>query len=322
MSQYDFGNLESPVSGTALVNTHLEPWRDALHTMHSGSSRPSYAVAGTLWRDTSGTPWLLKLYDGADDITLGSINATTNVFTLLAGAATISGAASATSLALTDALNTAQGANIASASTINLDTATGNVVDVTGTTAITAVTLSQGRFRIVRFTGALTLTNGANLVLPTGANITTAAGDYALFVGYASSVVRCVYYSRANGTAVGGGQSKIVNTTRDVSLASSTQSVTGAGFTPKGVDIYQTQSTEAGRFSLGFYDGTTQWCIYRNVATGNFGTTASYTVVVQDAAGATQYLGSVSLTSDGCDIAWTKVGSPTGTVAFGVKFWR
>lgn len=86
------------------------------------------------------------------------------------------------------------GADVASASTINLETATGDIVDVTGTTAITAITLNNGHVRTVRFTGALTLTNGASLVLPSGANITTAAGDFAIFRGYASSVVRCVGY--------------------------------------------------------------------------------------------------------------------------------
>ncbi len=88
------------------------------------------------------------------------------------------------------------GADIPSAATLNLETATGNLVDVTGTTTITAITLSEGHERTVRFTGALTLTNGASLVLPGGANITTAAGDVAVFRGYAGGVVRCVGYLR------------------------------------------------------------------------------------------------------------------------------
>lgn len=96
-------------------------------------------------------------------------------------------------------LNEAQGSDIPSATTINLDAATGNLVDVTGTTTITAITLSQGREAVVRFTGVLTLTNGASLVLPGGANITTAAGDFAVFRGYAAGVVRCVSYSRVSG---------------------------------------------------------------------------------------------------------------------------
>lgn len=94
-------------------------------------------------------------------------------------------------------VDTMQGADIASAGTLNLETATGNIVDVTGTTGITAITLSQGHWRMVRFTGALTITHGASLVLPGAANITTAAGDYAIFAGYASSVVRCMSYVRA-----------------------------------------------------------------------------------------------------------------------------
>lgn len=93
-------------------------------------------------------------------------------------------------------VNAALGSDIASPAggTLNLTTATGQTVDVTGTNAITAITLAQGSMRWVRFTGILTLTNGASLVLPGGANITTAAGDYALFIGYASSVVRCAWY--------------------------------------------------------------------------------------------------------------------------------
>lgn len=100
-------------------------------------------------------------------------------------------------------IDTAQGSDIASASTINLETATGNVVDVTGTTAITAVTLSQGHWRLVRFTGALKITNGASLVTGTGGDIFTSAGDYAMFVGYASSVVRIAFYVHGSAWATG-----------------------------------------------------------------------------------------------------------------------
>lgn len=94
------------------------------------------------------------------------------------------------------------GADIASATTINLDNATGDLVDVTGTTTITTITLAEGVEKTVRFTGILTLTHGSSLVLPTGASITTAAGDFAVFRGYAAGVVRCVDYSRANGESV------------------------------------------------------------------------------------------------------------------------
>ena len=105
-------------------------------------------------------------------------------------------------------IDEAEGAIVPSSSTINLETATGNYIHVSGTTSITGVTLNQGASREVVFDGILTLTNGANLILPSGANITTAAGDTAEFRGEASGVVRCVNYLRSNGQALanpGGG---------------------------------------------------------------------------------------------------------------------
>ena len=49
------------------------------------------------------------------------------------------------------ALNEAEGDAIASATTVDLDAATGNFLHITGTTAITTVTLGQGRGRTVVF---------------------------------------------------------------------------------------------------------------------------------------------------------------------------
>ncbi len=94
------------------------------------------------------------------------------------------------------------GADIASASTVDLDASTGDLVDVTGTTTITAITLAEGIEKTIRFTGILTLTHGSSLVLPGGASITTAAGDFAIFRGYAAGVVRCVDYQKISGQAV------------------------------------------------------------------------------------------------------------------------
>lgn len=62
---------------------------------------------------------------------------------------------------LTGVLNENLGDPIASASTINLTTATGNFLHVTGTTTITAVTLGAGMRREVIFDGILTLTHHA-----------------------------------------------------------------------------------------------------------------------------------------------------------------
>jgi hypothetical protein len=95
----------------------------------------------------------------------------------------------------------ATGTAIASASTINLNTATGNRVHITGTTAITAVTLTRGP-RTVIFDGVLTLTHNATTNnLPGGANITTAAGDRAIYESDGTTVY-CVSYIKVSGAAV------------------------------------------------------------------------------------------------------------------------
>src|SRR4051812_37978979 len=61
--------------------------KKALLNHHKGSSAPSYAEAGIIWLDDAATPWLLKTYDGADWITLGEVNATTNTFNPYIGTA-------------------------------------------------------------------------------------------------------------------------------------------------------------------------------------------------------------------------------------------
>ena len=108
--------------------------------------------------------------------------------------------------AMTGAINEAMGANIASAATCNIGAATGNYVRITGTTTITNLgTVQAGTRRIVNFTEALTLThNAASLILPGGANISTAAGDCAVFISLGNGNWRCVGYMRADGTPVVG----------------------------------------------------------------------------------------------------------------------
>lgn len=81
MAQYDFGNLSSPLPGSTLVDDHLEPWRNALHSNHKGPSRPSYAVQGMTWIKDGITPLEVYYFDGSDDILTGYINETTNTYT-------------------------------------------------------------------------------------------------------------------------------------------------------------------------------------------------------------------------------------------------
>jgi len=97
-----------------------------------------------------------------------------------------------------------QGADVASATALAVLT-DGNYFDVTGTTTITSINTTGGVGTQIKlhFDGALTLTHDAtDLFLPGGANITTAAGDEAEFIEYATGKYRCTNYSKANGKPV------------------------------------------------------------------------------------------------------------------------
>jgi hypothetical protein len=71
---YDIANQSFP-SFRSDLNSVLE----AINTSNSGSSRPSSAVAGTVWLDTTNaTNPTLKFYDGTDDISLAQFDYSAN----------------------------------------------------------------------------------------------------------------------------------------------------------------------------------------------------------------------------------------------------
>ena len=77
MAQHDY-NIANASFPT--VRSDINDVLSAINTSNSGTSRPSGAVAGTIWLDTSGgaTAHILKFYDGGADINLATINTTAN----------------------------------------------------------------------------------------------------------------------------------------------------------------------------------------------------------------------------------------------------
>ena len=78
MAQHDMNiaNQSFPDFRTDLNNALT-----ALNTMHSGTSRPSGAAAGTLWLDTTNSgsnSLVVKFFDGSDDITFATVNTSAN----------------------------------------------------------------------------------------------------------------------------------------------------------------------------------------------------------------------------------------------------
>jgi hypothetical protein len=86
--------------------TDLNSALQAINTSQSGTSRPSGAVAGTIWLDTtSATTPTLKYYDGADDISLATLDHSANTVNWLDSTVSITGlstTATGTVLTLTD----------------------------------------------------------------------------------------------------------------------------------------------------------------------------------------------------------------------------
>lgn len=100
MAQHDM-NIAN--QGFPATRSDLNNALSAINSTHSGSSTPSGAVAGTIWLDTTNaTNPTLKFYDGADNISLATIDYSANTVDWLDSSVTITGlSTSATGTVLT-----------------------------------------------------------------------------------------------------------------------------------------------------------------------------------------------------------------------------
>jgi hypothetical protein len=141
-----------------------------------------------------------------------------------------------------------QGADVASSGTVSLGE--GGYFFITGTTTITDIdfaTDKAGRKAWVKFAGALTLThNSSTLILPSGANITTAAGDTACFLSEGSDVVRCVAYQKANGQPVVSGSGSTPNALTITSSGGASPGATFDGSSAKTIDYSTVGAAKTG----------------------------------------------------------------------------
>lgn len=95
--------------------------------------------------------------------------------------------------------------SISSAATCDIGTILSRNVKITGTTTIASLGSSASTVSpiyLVKFAGALTLTNSSSLTLIGGADIVTAAGDTAVFEYLGSGNWNMRNYTRADGTAL------------------------------------------------------------------------------------------------------------------------
>jgi len=140
-------NLDTPInpatkSGSTLADdlSGTNKWRDALHSLHKGSSRPSYAQAGMLWVDDTNNPlWDIKLYDGTNDIVLGVFNTTANTVNLV----TTDGTQTLTNKTITTSDNTITIATTAIDGIVRRSTTAQNIAGALDTVYPTVLGLRQ-----------------------------------------------------------------------------------------------------------------------------------------------------------------------------------
>ena len=143
---------------------------------------------------------------------------------------------------------------LASGATVDLNTATGNYLHISGTGTINSFgTCPAGARFIIVFDAAATLTyNATSLIIPGLANKTTAAGDCCMIVSEGSGNWRIVGYFAISG---GGGGGSVTGVTATTPLASS-------GGTAPDISI-----TQADTITDGFLSST-DWNTFNGKGTG------------------------------------------------------
>ena len=187
MAQHDMNiaNQSFPSFRTDLNNA-----LSAINTMHSGTSRPSGAAAGTMWLDvTSASSPTIKFFDGSDDISFATIDYTANTVNFL-DSTVVAELVSDTTPQLGGNLDV-NGNDIVSTSNANIDIVPNGTGDVTlqadtvqiGDSNANATLTTNGTGDLILNTNAGT--NAGNITLEDGANghiqVTTNGTGYIKF---------------------------------------------------------------------------------------------------------------------------------------------
>jgi hypothetical protein len=177
------------------------------------------------------------------------------------------------------------------------------------------------------YTGAYTPTSGRYItVIPSGGNPAYIPGDFTIS-GNRLNGASYIPFRLAGDTEIfatkyytGSLTTKIGTFSRDTTIASGTQSVTGVGFKPRAIIFFACQSG-TGEASFGFSDvnllGTSgeNGVVNSRTATspGTFFNNVS-SILAFESAGNT-YAGNIdTLDNDGFTINWVRVGTPSGTL--------
>lgn len=131
----------------------------------------------------------------------------------------------------------------------------------------------------------------------------------------ASGTATGLKYIRDDGSLQVTPDIKIATVSRDLTAASGNVTITGVGFTPRFVIVIGA-GEGLNSFSIGFDDATTHYTIYGYLDTSTkfgFGNSKSVLLFATGSSNG-QDAAFTSFNSDGGVLAWTKTGTPTGTV--------
>jgi hypothetical protein len=189
--------LFNPTSGSLPGLTMVQNFNtaiDAVASCNSGGSSPTAqflsgaASLGNCWLNTTNNS--VNIYDGTNWNTVAWVDAVNHLIIGQIGGGGQSTVASASTANLCGALQ----ANIR-----------GSNVLISGTTTITSFGSNcfLGQVKLLTFGAAATLTyNATSMILPTGASITTAAGDTAVAIYLGTGNWQVLFYQRATGAAL------------------------------------------------------------------------------------------------------------------------
>lgn len=207
MSQNDMSIANAAGS---VVRADINSALQALASNNGGAAAPSTTYANQWWFDTVNDQ--LKIRDEANTswIIVASLSGTTWIpyrsGTAIGPMATLDDTAIARDLVMSGKRILTAAQTIASATTVDLSAATGNVITVSGTTPVTGWgTVQNGAVFIIIFSGAVPCThNATSNIMIGGVSRTQVAGDMAVLLSLGSGNWRWLINSKADGSAIVG----------------------------------------------------------------------------------------------------------------------
>jgi len=221
----------------------------ALNTTQSGTSRPASAVAGTIWLDTTtaSTP-TLKYYDGADDISLATLDHSANTVNWLDSTVSVTGlttTATGTVLTLSDSsLTSSVNLILQNQKEIRFSETTANGVNYVGFKAPASLSADKiwvlpsadgtaGQFLKTDGAGNLSFSSDLPTTSFTGATVETSIADSDLVLIYDDSATAVRKMTKANlVSGIGASAGQVIQVVQTVKTDSfNTSSTTFADIT-------------------------------------------------------------------------------------------